>query len=72
MDLRQLAEIGARARMKELHEEMKAIRELFAAPSEQKADLPSQEPRRKPMTAAQRKAVSRRMKAYWKARRGEQ
>ena len=77
--LRRLARLGAVARLEQLREEEAAIRsefpELFgrgrrvsqtvgpaAAPATRRR-------RRKPMTAAQKKAVSERMRKYWAERR---
>jgi hypothetical protein len=75
--LRRLARLGAVARLEQLRQEETAIRaefpELFggrrgngrAAAKEGGARTR----RRRPMTAAQRKEVSERMRKYWAARR---
>lgn len=69
-DYRQLAERGALERLRELRREAQAveavIRQLRGGPPEE----PSEPPRtRRKMSAAQRKAVSTRMKAYWAQQR---
>ena len=65
--LREFALVGARARLAELRKEEADLRaqfpELFrggTAPARKAAKR-----RRKPMSAAQKKAVSERMKKYW-------
>jgi hypothetical protein len=69
--LRQLARLGARARLDELRQEEAAIRaefpDLFRS-KRQVADNGAAGPRRR-MTAANRKAVSERMRKYWAERR---
>ena len=75
-NLRQYAVHGARARASELEAELKEIYKVFpelrgtkgrAAASE--AGGRRRRRRRSNMTAAQRKAVSDRMKKYWTGRR---
>jgi hypothetical protein len=84
-DLHKLARIGASARLAELEREIAVIRKAFpglrAAAGEAPAAgaapaLPakvtaraSKRGRKKPMSAAERKAVSERMKRYWADRR---
>jgi hypothetical protein len=70
--LRRLAQLGAKARLEELREEEAAIRsafpELFGRG--RKAARASAAPRRRRrMSAANRKAVSERMRKYWAERR---
>jgi len=73
LDMKEYARRGAQARVQELTQELAAIYRAFpglrrggasAAPS-------SAGPvrRRKPMSAAQKREVSRRMKKYWADRR---
>jgi len=75
IDLKSLAREGARKRIQELLEELAALRRSFPdlaerRPSPLRAVAPQKRRgRRTPMTAAQRKAVGIRMKAYWAARR---
>ena len=72
--LRAFALIGARARLQELRDEQSKLREVFpelfrggraAAENSQQA----RPRRRRRMSAAQRKAVSERMRKYWADRR---
>jgi len=72
-DLKQYALRGAQARVEELQQELASIYRAFpglrrggraAAAS---GDRPAR--RRKPMTPAQKREVSRRMKKYWAERR---
>ena len=72
-DLKQYALRGAQARVQELQQELTAIYRAFpglrrgggaAAPS---SNRPVR--RRKPMSAAMKREVSRRMKKYWAERR---
>lgn len=73
--LRRLARLGAMARLEQLRQEEAAIRsefpELFGRG--RRAELGNGEARtprrRRGMSAANRKAVSLRMKRYWAARR---
>lgn len=86
-ELRRLAQIGARARLLELDQErahllreFPGLRRVSAAANikEDRAgtELPPREPvkrrRRRGMSAAARKAVSTRMKAYWASRRASE
>ena len=73
IDLQALALEGARLRVHELLEELAIIRRAFPSIS---SDRPARRlgssaarRRRRPMTAAERKAVGIRMKAYWASRR---
>ena len=84
-DLKTYARVGAQARLAELQHEMDAIFRAFpdlrvvgrgrrgkaaaSAASDDGAGVARGRRRRKPMTAAQRKAVGLRMKKYWAARR---
>jgi hypothetical protein len=74
-DLKQLARLGAKARLEELRQEEAAIRRAFpdlfskgAAASAAGASRRGRR-RRSHMSAAARKAVSDRMKKYWAERR---
>jgi hypothetical protein len=77
--LRRLARLGAVARLEQLRQEEAAIRsefpELFGRGRRAAAvvgEKPAKRKRarnRKPMTAAQKKAVSERMRKYWAERR---
>jgi hypothetical protein len=77
--LRRLARLGAVARLEQLREEEAAIRaefpELFGRGRRGAQTTGLREPqarprrRRKPMSAAQKKAVSERMRKYWAERR---
>jgi len=68
--LRQLAQLGAKARLEELRQEEAAIRaefpELFRRGRQGAGNGAA--PRRR-MTAANRKAVSERMRKYWAEQR---
>ena len=76
-ELQRLARLGAEARLRELRREEDAIRQAFpdlfrggAARGGRSAADASARPRRQyRMSAAQKKAVSERMKKYWAARR---
>jgi len=73
-DLREYARDGARARAAELQAELAKIYRLFpdlrGTGRGRRAAAPTRPARRrKAMTAAQRKAVSLRMKKYWASRR---
>lgn len=75
-EIRQLAAIGARARLTELKSEVAYLTRMFPELSRPGAGIPaggarkSAKPGRKTlMSTAERKAVSRRMKRYWAARR---
>ncbi len=69
--LRQLAQLGAKARLEELRQEEAAIRaefpELFRRGRQGAGN--GAPPRRRRMTAANRKAVSERMQKYWAEQR---
>jgi hypothetical protein len=79
--LRRLARLGAVARLEQLRQEEAAIRsefpELFGRGRRAAAAIAAEKPargrkrrgNRKPMTAAQKKAVSERMRKYWAERR---
>ena len=74
--LRELARVGAKARLEELRQEEAAIRkafpDLFSGRGRQRtmAAAASAAPKKRShMSAAARKAVSARMKRYWAARR---
>ena len=77
-DLREYARDGARARAEELKAELAKIYRVFpdlrgGAAERRKAARPARRARRrKAMTAAERKAVSLRMKKYWASRRKAQ
>jgi hypothetical protein len=76
-DLKKLARLGAVARLKELEEEIRAIRRMFpglrgetAQPAE--AEAPAAAPRRKRknrMSKEARQRQAERMRAYWAQRR---
>ena len=71
-DLKDLARRGAEARVAELTEELAAIYRAFpglrrGGTTAKSAAGPVR--RRKPMSASQKKEVSRRMKKYWAERR---
>jgi hypothetical protein len=74
-DLREYARNGARARAEELKAELAKIYRLFpdlrgGTAAGRRATGPARRARRrKAMTAAQKKAVSLRMKKYWASRR---
>jgi len=80
LDLKTFARRGAEARLAELNQEIKAIHSAFPdlrpgrlrQGSSAVASASAQSPRRrKSMSAAQRKAVSERMRKYWAARRAD-
>jgi len=73
-DLKEYARRGAEARISELTEELTAIYRAFPDLRRGSAAAPPRATggairRRKPMTAAQKREVSRRMKKYWAERR---
>jgi hypothetical protein len=73
-ELQRLARLGAVARLEELRQEEAAIRAAFpnlgSAVRRRNAPATGSAPRRRrPMSAAHRKAVSVRMRKYWAARR---
>ena len=96
MDMKALAQLGARARLSQLQEEISDLQRAFPdlgsrgtrTPTRRRgrraktapdmagaqAEAPQEEApavirKRKPMTAAQKKAVGERMRKYWAARR---
>jgi hypothetical protein len=85
VELKQLARIGAAARIKELEGQIAALRRAFpnlVALSSPAAGIPDSNPpkagrkataarrgRRSPMSAAERRAVSVRMQKYWAERK---
>jgi type II secretory pathway component PulM len=72
-DLKSYARRGAEVRLTELKEEMSAIYGAFPDLRSSRATAPngdsSPAPRRRRMSAAQRKAVGERMRKYWAERR---
>ena len=84
-DLHRLARLGAAARLAQLEREIAALKRAFPGlkpqpapppvpPAEGAARMEGAQPsphrgRRSPMSAAERRAVSERMKRYWDARR---
>ena len=84
-EMHRLARLGAAAKLAQLEREIAALKRTFPGLKAQAAPLPTPPPdgsprpetgpssprpgRRTPMTAAERKAVSERMKRYWDARR---
>ena len=74
-ELRRLAFVGARARLQELQGEIAALVSAFpeigrAGARPVGTSIKRRKPGRKtPMTAAERKEVSERMKRYWASRR---
>jgi hypothetical protein len=78
-DVTKYARLGAEARAAELSAELAEIYRAFPAlrarggrPAAAAAAEPGVRRRRKPMTAAQKKAVSIRMRKYWAGRRKAQ
>jgi hypothetical protein len=77
IDMKALARAGAEARVRELLDEVEEIRRAFPELREQQrgqkrvARSATEPARRKrpPMSAAQKRAVGQRMKAYWAKRR---
>ena len=75
IDIKEYARRGAMARVAELQTELAGIYSTF--PELRRTDVAGDAEtaprrargRRKPMTAAQRRAVSQRMRKYWAARR---
>ena len=71
--LHEFARLGAEARLKTIQEEQQAILMVFpelrdgTAPARRAS--PARRPGRRRMSATERKAVGRRMKAYWAKRR---
>ena len=76
-ELHRLARVGAQARLTELERERALILRAFPGleaglpGSFPEANTASRSRRRRGMSAAQRKAVSQRMRKYWAARRKE-
>jgi hypothetical protein len=74
--MQEFARMGAEARLKTLQEEQQAILRVFpelrdgAAPA-RRPSSPALRGRRRRMSAAERKAVGKRMRAYWAKRRAE-
>jgi hypothetical protein len=68
-DLKEYARRGATVRAEELRAELAAIYRTFPELQRSTPTTVSGPRRRKPMTAAQKAAVGRRMKKYWAARR---
>ena len=74
LDIREYARRGAQARAMELRAELANIYRAFPELRRTEPAVASERPRRtrrgrKPMSAAQRKAVSQRMRKYWATRR---
>jgi hypothetical protein len=71
--MHEFARMGAEARLKKIQEEQQAILTVFpefrdgAAPAQRTS--PAARGRRRRMSAAERRAVGKRMKAYWAKRR---
>ena len=73
-ELTRLAGVGAKARLEELDRERELILKTFPELCESPEATPTTSApkrRRRKMTAAQRKAVGLRMKAYWAAKRAK-
>jgi hypothetical protein len=71
-DLKAYARQGAAARLAELNAELAAIYRVFPdLRGGVKASATGRKRRRRGMSAAQKAAVSKRMKAYWATRRGK-
>lgn len=69
INMKALAEVGARLRLDELMKEQELLKGfLKGKPTKAASRKPAAKQRRK-MTAAAKAAISRRMKAYWRARR---
>jgi len=72
--LREFARRGVEERLRELREERRQIEAMLRTGSDRTGthgatEAASPKRRRKPMSAAQRKAVGERMRKYWAARR---
>jgi hypothetical protein len=73
--MQEFARMGAEARLRTIEDEQQAILRVFpelqdgAAPARRNSTAPRG--RRRRMSAAERKAVGKRMKAYWAKRRAE-
>lgn len=75
LDMKELARRGAEARIAEIATELNALHRLLDSRRTRTSATAFVAPalrRRKPMTAAQKAAVSRRMKKYWASRRKAQ
>jgi hypothetical protein len=75
-DLKAYARQGAAARVAELNGELAAIYRVFpdlrsGAAKESATATGTRKRKRRPMTAAQKAAVSKRMKKYWAARKAK-
>jgi hypothetical protein len=72
-DLKAYARQGAAARVAELNAELAAIYRTFPdlRVGTKTASAPGRRRKRRPMTASQKAAVSKRMKAYWAARKAK-
>jgi hypothetical protein len=78
IDLKAYARRGAEARIAELTAELKDIYKAFpdlrrgaARPTASRAGASQARRKRKPMSAAQKAEVSKRMKKYWAARKAK-
>jgi hypothetical protein len=78
IDLKAYARRGAEARITELTAELNDIYTAFpdlrrgsVTPSPMRTAAGGRRRKRKPMSAAQRKAMGQRMKAYWAARKAK-
>jgi hypothetical protein len=81
INMKELARVGAQARLAELLAEVAEIQRMFPGIGGAKRGRPAtleaagkkavKRGRRKPMSAAEKKAVSERMRKYWAARRKE-
>jgi hypothetical protein len=77
IDMKSLARVGAEMRLRELLAEVAEIRRAFPgiggqrgpARAADKGEVPRRRRRPPRMSAAQKKAVSERMRKYWAARR---
>jgi hypothetical protein len=86
LDMKELARLGAVARLADLEQEIAALKRAFPGLRSAASDSPAtaagasavaaaarhdvdRRGRRKPMTGAERKAVSERMKKYWAERK---
>jgi hypothetical protein len=73
--MHKFARTGAEARLRTIQEEQQAILRVFPDLRDGAAPAPRTSPARRPgrrlMSAAERKAVGRRMRAYWAKRRAE-
>jgi len=71
--LREYALVGARARLQELRGEEATLRqqfpELFRGSGPARPAAPARKGGRRPLSAAEKKAISERMRKYWADRR---